>query len=274
MGVLIVGATGGCGRHAYQACMKLGLTDVTCLVRDVPRARQVLGPQANLVQGDLLDPASLTEAMRGKQHVILTIGKTRGAHGSTSEQIDFQGAANAAQAAKLAGVKKLVHVTSNGVDSPNRWFVRALNYMSGMGLGWKLRGEQAIRDCGVPYVIVRPVGLKNKDEDRPVTIKQCTPNEWGVCMISRQSVGQICAQALVHSPESVTLNCREAAGSNAQPDWSTEYDWQGTFSVLQPDVGPLPCTFEDHVNAVQSGKLWVGGSVFTAACCVVYKALF
>jgi uncharacterized protein YbjT (DUF2867 family) len=33
--------------------------------------------------------------------------------------------------------------------------------MGGMGLAWKLRAEEVVQASGVPYVIVRPVGLKN-----------------------------------------------------------------------------------------------------------------
>jgi len=271
MSVLIVGATGGCGRHAYKACTSLGL-EVTCLVRDLSKGRQLLGPAANLIQGDLMDKDSLAEAMEGKQHVILTIGRTRGAGGSTSEQIDYQGVVNAAAAAKSAGVQKLVHVTSNGVDSPNRLFVRFLNYMSGMGLGWKLEGENALRASGVPYVVLRPVGLKDKDPDRPVLVKQCAPYEWGVCMISRQTVGEVCAQALIHAPDNVTLNCRESPTSNPSTGWAECFDWKGTLGGFQHDVGPIPATFQDHSSAVQSAKALVGGSALAITCAVLYKA--
>ena len=209
--------------------------------------------------------------MVGKQHVILTIGRTRGTNGSTSERIDYQGVANAAAAAKLTGIEKVVHVTSNGVDSPQRWFVRFLNYMSGMGLGWKLKGENALRASGVAYVVVRPVGLKNKDHDKPVVMKQCAPYEWGACMVSRETVGEVCAQALVHAPGCVTLNCREDLNATPSDTWSQTFDWTRAFGKLQRDAGPIPATFEDHVRAVQSAKAWVGGSALAIASCVLYK---
>ena len=166
----------------------------------------------------------------------------------SSERIDYQGVANAAAAAKLTGIEKVVHVTCNGVDSPQRWFVRFLNYMSGMGLGWKLKGDNALRASGVAYVVVRPVGLKNKDHDKPVVMKQCAPYEWGACMVSRETVGEVCAQALVHAPGCVTLNCREDLNATPSDTWSQTFDWTRAFGKLQCDAGPIPATFEDHVR--------------------------
>ena len=85
--------------------------------------------------------------MHGKHALVLAVGKTRGR--TTSEQIDFNGVVAAVEAAKGAGVRKIVHITSFGVESPSRWFTVLLNWIGGMGLGWKLEAEQALRASGV-----------------------------------------------------------------------------------------------------------------------------
>ena len=159
--VLVVGATGGCGRAAYHACLAQGFQDVRCLVRSRERGRSVLGDQAALVVGDATELHTLQAAMQGVTHVIICLGRRRKEAGSSAQSIDYQGTVNVLTASQAAGsVQRIVYVTSTSVDSPKKPFIRVLNLLGGMGLGWKLRAEQALRDSGIPYVVVRPVALK------------------------------------------------------------------------------------------------------------------
>ena len=112
-----------------------------------------------------------------------------------------------------------------------------------------------MRDSGIPYVVVRPVGLRNKQDDVPPIIKQCKPYEWGMCMISREVVGRMCVQALVEEKcANRTINCRE------NPDTKKglkDFDWSGALCALAPDE-PIAATFEDHVQALETKKSQVG----------------
>ena len=181
-----------------------------------------------------------------------------------------------------------------GVDSPRRPFIALLNYLRGYGLGWKLRGEQALRDSGVAYVVVRPVGLKDTkegEEEVPPLIKQCVPYEvprlvfpfshtdlrvlftmlhgrssqWGMCMISRRVVGAVLVHALLEDEcENRTINCREDPALSKQQKKEglmKDYDWEKALTGLRPDA-PIPATFEDHVAGVKEVKqkvqLWAG----------------
>lgn len=273
--VLVIGATGGCGKHAYKACAQLGMA-VKAMARDVSKAHTVLGADAQVVVGDVSNLATLETAMRNVTTLVVAIGKARGDTGSSSQAIDYEGVCNIVQAAKSAGVKKIVHVTSNGIDSPKRTFICFLNYMTGFGLGWKLRGEQALRDSGIPYVVVRPVGLKDKDGDIAPVIKQCEPYEWGMCMISREVVGLICAQAVNHAPGFVTLNCRENPAK--QNGGIKTFNWKAELGHLQKD-GPIPCGFDDHVAATTafarklSAIKFVSGAVFSLLVLLLVRKL-
>eukprot|EP00747_Dinoflagellata_sp_TGD_P122044 gnl/TRDRNA2_/TRDRNA2_173540_c0_seq12.p1 gnl/TRDRNA2_/TRDRNA2_173540_c0~~gnl/TRDRNA2_/TRDRNA2_173540_c0_seq12.p1 ORF type:complete len:292 (-),score=31.84 gnl/TRDRNA2_/TRDRNA2_173540_c0_seq12:177-1052(-) len=252
--VLVIGATGATGRHAYRECLHAGLK-VEALVRQqsVARARDLLGDEAKLVVGDLTQPSTLGTAFAGVKRVILAIGKRCGEKGSSPEVIDYQGICNVVAEAKRGGsVDKIVHVTTNGVDSPNTPFIALLNVLTGMRPGWKVRGEQALRDSGIPYVVVRPVGLKNKGDDVAPIVKQCKPYEWGICKISRAVVGCICVQALLHAPSYCTLNCREDPAG--KPASLKDMDWKNVMGGLHADVGPIPATFEDHAASAQALK--------------------
>lgn len=248
--VLVIGATGGCGRHAFKACLEGGYR-CRAMIRDKAKAQAVLGPDADVVEGDLMKPETLAAAMANTRYVILAVGPVRSEKGGGAQRT-YEGVVNAAAAAKRAGVQKVVHITTNGIDSPKRPFISFLNHMTGLGIGWKLREEQALRDSGVPYVVVRPVGLKDRGgDDVPPVIKQCKPYEWGMCSISRAVVGRICVEALAHSPGSVTLNCREDPDAKGKEGGIKDYDWAGAFASLKRDE-PIPCTFEDHAEATRS----------------------
>jgi uncharacterized protein YbjT (DUF2867 family) len=251
--VLVIGATGATGIHAYRECVAQGLV-VEAMVRDLGKGQSMLGADAKCVEGDMTKPESLDDAFSGVKRIIMAIGKRRGETGSSSEAIDYLGVKNVAEVARRHGIQKIVHVTSNGVDSPDRWFISFLNFMSGMGLGWKLRGENALRASGVPYVVVRPVGLKNKDGDVPPIIKQCIPYEWGICMISREVVGKILVHALMEKKcANCTVNCREDPAQAKQNKGLKDFDWSAALCDFGAD-SPIPASFEDHAEALERRK--------------------
>lgn len=62
MTILVTGATGNVGRHLVQHLLELG-QEVRCLTRNPEKAQ--LPPGAEVVAGDLLDPATLDDALAG-----------------------------------------------------------------------------------------------------------------------------------------------------------------------------------------------------------------
>ena len=73
------------------------------LVRDMAKARGLLGDKVEIVQGDVKDPATLTAAFAGMDAVISAIG-ARGAKGpDRPEAIDYQGVKNLVDAAVAKG---------------------------------------------------------------------------------------------------------------------------------------------------------------------------
>jgi uncharacterized protein YbjT (DUF2867 family) len=104
---------------------------------------------------DVREPATLVPAMAGVRYVISTLGANSFTDPTNRpEMVDFHGIANLAVAAAAAGVQHLVLLSALGVTDPDH----PLNRYGGV-CTWKLKGEQALRDSGVPYTIVRPGGL-------------------------------------------------------------------------------------------------------------------
>ncbi|KAF6265326.1 hypothetical protein COO60DRAFT_1479875 [Scenedesmus sp. NREL 46B-D3] len=77
--------------------------------------------------------------------------------GELPEQIDWLGQKVQIDAAKAAGVKQVVLISSMGGTDPDHF----LNKMGGNAriLDWKRKAEQYLIASGVPYTIIHPGGL-------------------------------------------------------------------------------------------------------------------
>lgn len=151
---LVVGATGTLGGSIAKRLLAAG-DRVRVLVRERSPARaanprtepdELAGAGAEVVTGDLRDPASLRAALAGVDVVVSTASGTKRAPPDTTATVDAEGTANLAAAAAASGVRKLVLVSAAGVagDAPPGVFRD------------KWHGEEAVRASGVPYVILRP----------------------------------------------------------------------------------------------------------------------
>jgi uncharacterized protein YbjT (DUF2867 family) len=127
---------------------------------------------------------------------------------------------------------QFIAVSSAGVTRPGRPnlnleeeppAVRMNDRLGGI-LTWKLRGEDAIRESGLKYTIVRPCALTEKTGDKLVEFDR-GDNIRG--QVSRETIAELCVSAL-SLPEAVDrtfeVRERETIGSN---------DWKELFASLQ-----------------------------------------
>jgi nucleoside-diphosphate-sugar epimerase len=113
MKILITGATGKVGSRLTKDFSQRG-DQVRALVRDPKRAAEMLPAGVELVRGDLLDAASLTEAVRGIDVVVHCAAFFRGATPEQAASVNDVGTQQLAIAARAAGVKRFVF-TSTGL---------------------------------------------------------------------------------------------------------------------------------------------------------------
>lgn len=110
---LIAGATGVIGRRLAKALLADGAT-VRALVRDPERAREILGPEVELVRGDLVKDPDLAPAMEGVDLAYFLV-HMMGADDSYAET--ERAAAEAfATAASAANVGRMVYLGGLGAD--------------------------------------------------------------------------------------------------------------------------------------------------------------
>ena len=157
--LLIVGATGGTGRELVAQALERGYS-VTAFVRD-PSKLAVEHPALTVVRGDVLDEASVAEAMRGQDAVVCALGHKRFL---TPGRILSRGTENLLRSMQANGVARLVCETSLGLgDSAGRMGLYYTLFVIPVILPlyyWdKTRQERAVAKSDVEWVIVRPGAL-------------------------------------------------------------------------------------------------------------------
>lgn len=173
MKVLVAGGTGFIGSAIIDKLLeRLKEASIGCMTRN-PSAASSLGGRLFLVEGDLRNEESIDKATRGVDVVVQSIQfpnhpVENPRRGFTYMQIDAKGTRRMAMRAAANGVKRFIYVSGAGADrkSDKSWF-RA-----------KAIGEEAVRDSGMEFVILRPswvYGPEDKSLNRLITLTRTLP---------------------------------------------------------------------------------------------------
>ncbi len=160
--VLVIGATGQQGGATARHLLERDRM-VRALVRDPasPAARALKRAGADLVVGDLDDPASLLTAMKGAHGVFLVLTMMAGPRispeGVAAEERRGQAVADLA---RVSGIEHLVYSSLNGASARS-----GIPYYES-----KARIEEHIHALGLPATILRPVSFMDNfaTYNRPV----------------------------------------------------------------------------------------------------------
>jgi uncharacterized protein YbjT (DUF2867 family) len=176
---LITGTTGNVGALVVECLLKRGERP-RVFVRDKTKALARFGMRVDIFTGDLADVASLQPALTGADSVLLL---------NSGPDLAARDAA-AATAAKAAGVKHLVKLSSHDA-----------RVHVGTGL-WHAQGESAIRASGVPFTFVQPSGFMsnalfwaNSIRDQGV-VRSCT-GDGKIPFIHPQDIADVTTEVLV-----------------------------------------------------------------------------
>src|ERR1700722_6638617 len=112
--VLLAGATGYVGGRLIPLLEKSGDV-IRCLARTPDKLRPRVSPSTEVIQGDVLDPASLKQAMQGVQTAYYLVHLMSGS--KDFEKDDRQAATIFAQAAKKAGARRIIYLGGLGDDA-------------------------------------------------------------------------------------------------------------------------------------------------------------
>jgi uncharacterized protein YbjT (DUF2867 family) len=218
MKVLVTGATGTVGSEVVKALLQRG-ADVRAFARKhpepgtFPRAVEIAG-------GDLSDPVSVAEALKGVDKLFLLIGNVPD---------EFTQALTAYGLAKKAGLK---HVTYLSV-------FKADQFLEVPHFGAKYAVEEAIRVGGVPYTILRPgYFVQNERQLKPVLtgpgLYPVPAGNHGLAVVDVRDIAEASAISLTakgHEGQTYDLVSSEMlTGPAAAATWSKLLDKKITYA--------------------------------------------
>jgi putative NADH-flavin reductase len=166
MNLLVLGASGGCGRHVVRHALARGHA-VTAIVRPATACDL---PGARVVEGDVLADGVIEAAMRGHDAVISCLGiRRRWPRNPWSRLVSppdltSRTAAAIVAAMRSARVERVVAISAAGVgDSAPRmnWVMRFLVARSRIGAAYRdlARMEAVYAASDLDWTCVRPVTL-------------------------------------------------------------------------------------------------------------------
>ena len=177
MRLLLLGVTGRTGRHLLQAALE-GAHEVTVVVRDQSK----LQPHAALkiIEGDVMQPQTLLQAAKGCEAIICVLNVSRTSDFPWSPLRSPKNLLSVTMqhnihAAKEWGIGRLVYCSAWGAAESKKdipgWFRFFINN-SNIGAAYKdhERAEALLQGSSLDYTIVRPTGLTNSLNDKPVLV--------------------------------------------------------------------------------------------------------
>jgi uncharacterized protein YbjT (DUF2867 family) len=152
--VLIVGGTGHLGFKVVRELVRQGRR-VRALVRPETDARRLEQLPVEIVPGDLMDPRSLSRAAAGVDAIITTAAGYMRRRKTDTPEIDRSGNFNLVDAARAAGVERLVFTSVLNCELaesvPHFWNKKLV--------------EDHMEESGVPFVSVRPGAFIDQGRD-------------------------------------------------------------------------------------------------------------
>lgn len=146
MKVAVFGGTGFVGSYLVDALLGAG-HQPALLVRPASESKVNRRDDVRIVAGDIATPSAIDAVLESADAVIYNIGILREypRRGITFERLQYRGAVRVIEAARRAGVARLVLMSANGVRAPGTPYQET-----------KFRAEEFARHSGMDVTIFRP----------------------------------------------------------------------------------------------------------------------
>jgi dihydroflavonol-4-reductase len=174
--ILVTGGTGFIGRYCVQALRESGAR-LRLLCRNAEKARQLFGPETEVIVGDLQEPATLARACAGVHTIYNLAGSYEfgPAHRAMMWRTNVDGTEHLLDAAWKARVERVIHCSTGGIlaapgrlitasdirKHPPMWchYKQSKWHSEMRALDWAKRG--------LPVVIVSPTAPIGAGDERP-----------------------------------------------------------------------------------------------------------
>ena len=164
MKLIVFGSTGLLGKQVVQQANEEGF-GVTAFCRDTSKLQHIGGQKLNIFTGDVFDPKSVEEAIKGHDTVCIALGSGQKRKGV----VRSVGTKNVIAGMKKNGVDRLVCVSTLGAgdskESLNFFWKRIMFdwYLKDVYLDHELQ-EKYVRESGLSWTVVRPGAFINGEK--------------------------------------------------------------------------------------------------------------
>ena len=202
MTIAITGGTGFVGQAVCDLAEQRGAS-LRSLARNVPDDR----PQVEWIAGDLADKPALARLAEGADCLIHIAGRVRAPDRAAFDEANVAGTLNALDAARQAGVRRFVFVSSLAAREPE---------LSAYGAS-KRRAEKLVAASGLDWTIVRPPAVYGPRDGEMLDLFELA--SLGVVPMPRRGhaslihVGDLARLLLALAPPD-----KEATGAIYEPD--------------------------------------------------------
>lgn len=186
--ILVLGASGQIANHVIRFLQENNNLNLTLFMKNANRYKGEKNDKTSIIEGDVLNPEQLNEAMKGQDIVYANLA------GSVDEM-----AKAIVSSMEHHNVSRLIFVTSLGIyhEIPGA-FGKWNNQMIGGALKGYRRAADIIESSNLEYTVVRPAWLTNNDEVNFETTQKNEP--FRGTEVSRKSVGSYIAD-VIQNPE-------------------------------------------------------------------------
>lgn len=166
--VAVIGAHGQVGQRILNQLYVRGDEGIG-IVRNPEHGEDLvrLGAEAALLDIESASADELADVLRGCDAVVFAAGAGGGSGPERKRTVDYGGSVLAAEAARLAGVRRFVQISAIGVDTP---------LAEDTEPGWaayveaKRDADESLRGTDLDWTILRPGGLTNDEGTGSVTL--------------------------------------------------------------------------------------------------------
>jgi uncharacterized protein YbjT (DUF2867 family) len=165
------------------------------LIRNPDHAEDVrqAGAEPAVVDLEQASEDEVAQAIAGADAVVFAAGAGPGSGPERKDTMDYGGAVKLIDAAKQAGISRYVIVSSMGADANAPGDDTFAVYLRAKG-----RADDAVRESGLDYTVVRPGGLTDDPGTGRVNLAADVPRG----SVPRDDVAEVLA-AVLHTPGTV-----------------------------------------------------------------------
>jgi uncharacterized protein YbjT (DUF2867 family) len=147
--ILVFGGTGHYGQHITKSLLKKGQT-VRVLSRNVSNARQKLGADVQLVEGNITSRNSVIEAINGVEAVIISVSAFNRKSIRKLKHIEHDSVLMVLEEAQKAGISRIVYISVYDIKE---------DVLKRLNLKWEIAGikkatEIALAESNLNWIIL------------------------------------------------------------------------------------------------------------------------